>query len=67
MGHTLELTLKRCRDPVPRQDQRVPEAHDELVRPLTPTTEVHTRAERATLELPRVLPDLVAMTEGASP
>jgi hypothetical protein len=48
--------LERCWHPV---------AHDDLLRPLTPTAEVHTRADRTTLEFRRVLPDLVAMAEGA--
>jgi hypothetical protein len=46
--------LGRCWHPV---------AHDDLLRPLT--AEVHTRADRTTLEFRRVLPDLVAMAEGA--
>ena len=50
------LPLGRCSHPV---------AHDDLVLPLTPTAEVHTWADRTTLEFRRVLPDLVAMAEGA--
>jgi vanillate O-demethylase monooxygenase subunit len=42
-----------------REDLRVQEAYYELVLPLDPTAEVHTRADRATLELRRVLADLV--------
>jgi hypothetical protein len=42
-----------------REDLRVQEAYYELVLPLDPTAEVHTRADRATLELRRVLGDLV--------
>ena len=33
--------------------------------PLDPRAEVHTRADRATLELRRVLADLVATVQGA--
>ncbi len=47
-----------------REDLRVQEAYHELVLPLDPTAEVHTRADRATLELRRVLADLVAAVEG---
>jgi len=43
-----------------REDLRVQEAYHELVLPLDPTAEVHTRADRNTLELRRVLADLVA-------
>ena len=46
-----------------REDLRVQEAYHELVLPLHPTAEVHTRADRATLELRRVLADLVAAGE----
>jgi phenylpropionate dioxygenase-like ring-hydroxylating dioxygenase large terminal subunit len=46
-----------------REDLRIQESYDELVLPLTPTDEVHTRADRTTLELRRVLADLVAVTE----
>ena len=42
------------------EDLRIQEAYHELVLPLEPTAEVHTRADRATLELRRVLADLVA-------
>jgi hypothetical protein len=49
-----------------REDLRVQEAYDELVLPLSPTAEVHTRADRTTLELRRVLSDLVAAVEGAA-
>ena len=58
MDRTLSNTdpaLRRCSHPV---------AHDDLVLPLTPTA-VHTGADRRTLEFRRVLPDLVAMAEGA--
>jgi phenylpropionate dioxygenase-like ring-hydroxylating dioxygenase large terminal subunit len=47
-----------------REDLWVQEAYDELVLPLTATAEVHTRADRTTLELRRVLADLVAVAEG---
>jgi vanillate O-demethylase monooxygenase subunit len=43
-----------------REDLLVQEAFDQLVLPLAPTAEVHTRADRITLELRRVLSDLVA-------
>jgi hypothetical protein len=42
-----------------REDLRVQEAYHELVLPLDPRAEVHTRADRSTLELRRVLADLV--------
>jgi phenylpropionate dioxygenase-like ring-hydroxylating dioxygenase large terminal subunit len=47
-----------------REDLRVQEAYDELVLPLAPAAEVHTRADRTTVELRRVLSDLVAAVEG---
>ncbi|HEY1828662.1 MAG TPA: aromatic ring-hydroxylating dioxygenase subunit alpha [Acidimicrobiales bacterium] len=50
-----------------REDLAVQEAYDELVLPLDPTAEVHTRADRTTLELRRVLADLVAATDGGPP
>jgi len=50
-----------------REDLLVQEAFDELVLPLTPTAEVHTRADRTTLELRRVLADLVRAAEGDAP
>jgi vanillate O-demethylase monooxygenase subunit len=46
-----------------REDLVVQEAYDELVLPLSPTAEVHTRADRTTLELRRVLADLVAAAD----
>ena len=46
-----------------REDLRIQEAYHELALPLDPTAEVHTRADRATLELRRVLGDLVAAVE----
>jgi phenylpropionate dioxygenase-like ring-hydroxylating dioxygenase large terminal subunit len=48
-----------------REDVHIQEAFRELVLPLSPTAEVHTRADRTTLELRRVLSDLVGAVEGA--
>ena len=42
------------------EDLRVQGAYHDLALPLDPTAEVHTRADRNTLELRRVLADLVA-------
>ena len=50
-----------------REDLVIQEAFDELVLPLAPTAEVHTRADRTTLELRRVLSDLVDAASGTSP
>ena len=50
-----------------REDLRIQEAYHELTLPLDPTAEVHTRADRATLELRRVLGDLVATVEEGGP
>lgn len=47
------------------EDLVVQQAYDELVLPLDPTMERHTRADRTTLELRRVLADLVDAAEGA--
>jgi phenylpropionate dioxygenase-like ring-hydroxylating dioxygenase large terminal subunit len=47
-----------------REDLGVQEAYHELVLPLDPRDEVHTRADRTTLELRRVLADLVRVAEG---
>jgi vanillate O-demethylase monooxygenase subunit len=47
-----------------KEDLRIQEAYHVLELPLSPTAEVHTRADRATLELRRVLGDLVAAVEG---
>jgi hypothetical protein len=44
------------------EDLRIQEAFDELVLPLDPTIEIHTRSDRSTLELRRVLADLVSVT-----
>jgi vanillate O-demethylase monooxygenase subunit len=49
------------------EDLRVQEAYHELVLPLHPRAEVHTRADRTTLELRRVLSDLVSAYHGAAP
>jgi vanillate O-demethylase monooxygenase subunit len=49
-----------------REDLRIQEAYHELTLPLDPTAEVHTRADRATLELRRVLADLVAAAHGGT-
>ena len=49
-----------------REDLVVQEAFDELVLPLAPTAEVHTRADRTTLELRRVLADLVAAADAGA-
>jgi len=48
-----------------REDLVIQQAFDELVLPLAPTAEVHTRADRTTLELRRVLSDLVGAGPGA--
>jgi vanillate O-demethylase monooxygenase subunit len=47
-----------------REDLHVQEAYHELVLPLDPRAEVHTRADRSTLELRRVLADLVDAATG---
>jgi vanillate O-demethylase monooxygenase subunit len=47
-----------------REDLLIQEAFDELVLPLERTAEVHTRADRTTLELRRVLSDLVSTATG---
>lgn len=44
---------------VVEEDLRIQEAYDSLALPLDPTLEVHTRADRSTLELRRLLRDLV--------
>ena len=49
-----------------REDLRVQEAYHDLVLPLDPRAEVHTRADRTTLELRRVLADLVTVAEAVS-
>ncbi len=49
-----------------REDMRIQESFFELVLPLAPTAEVHTRADRTTLELRRVLSDLIAVADGLS-
>jgi phenylpropionate dioxygenase-like ring-hydroxylating dioxygenase large terminal subunit len=47
-----------------REDLRIQEAYHELTLPLDATAEVHTRADRTTLELRRVLADLVSVAGG---
>jgi hypothetical protein len=42
------------------EDLRVQEAYGDLRLPLDPTIEVHTRADRTTLQLRRILADVVA-------
>jgi vanillate O-demethylase monooxygenase subunit len=49
-----------------REDLAIQEAFGELVLPLAPSDEVHTRADRITLELRRVLSDLVAAADAAA-
>ena len=49
-----------------REDLRVQGAYHELALPLDPTAEVHTRADRNTLELRRVLCDLVTAAAPAT-
>jgi vanillate O-demethylase monooxygenase subunit len=49
-----------------REDLVIQQSFQELVLPLAPTAEVHTRADRTTLELRRVLSDLVAVAEGGA-
>jgi len=44
------------------EDLRVQEAFDDLVLPLDQTMEIHTRSDRSTLELRRLLADLVVAT-----
>jgi vanillate O-demethylase monooxygenase subunit len=46
------------------EDLRIQESFHELVLPLALTAEVHTRADRTTLELRRLLSDLVTTVEG---
>jgi hypothetical protein len=46
-----------------REDLRIQEGYHELVLPLDVQAEVHTRADRTTLELRRVLADLVRAAE----
>ena len=47
-----------------REDLLIQQSFHELVLPLEPTAEVHTRVDRTTLELRRVLSDLVVTVEG---
>ena len=60
----LREAARTVRVEVLQEDLRVQEAYYDLVLPLSPTAEVHTRADRATLELRRVLGDLVAAVDG---
>jgi hypothetical protein len=46
------------------EDLRIQESFHELALPLALTAEVHTRADRTTLELRRLLSDLVTTVEG---
>ena len=50
-----------------REDLLIQEAFDQLFLPLEVNDEVHTRADRTTVELRRVLSDLVRAVEGESP
>jgi vanillate O-demethylase monooxygenase subunit len=50
-----------------REDLAIQEAYHDLVLPLSSTDEVHTRADRITLELRRVLSDLVTAADGSAP
>lgn len=52
---------------VVNEDLAVQEAYDARALPLDPTVEVHTRADRSTLELRRMLADLVAAVSAAPP
>jgi hypothetical protein len=71
------LTLGRCEGGVAeavafelevlQEDLRIQEAYHALELPLSPTAEVHTRADPATPELRRVLGDLVAAVESGAP
>ena len=49
------------------EDLAVQEAYDVLALPLDPRAEVHTKADRSTLELRRTLADLVAAAGSAGP
>ena len=46
------------------EDLRIQEAFDDLVLPLDQTIEIHTRSDRSTLELRRLLADLVTAAAG---
>lgn len=48
------------------EDLLVQQSYDKLVLPLSPSAEVHTRADRTTVELRRVLVDLVTAAEAAA-
>jgi phenylpropionate dioxygenase-like ring-hydroxylating dioxygenase large terminal subunit len=49
------------------EDLRVQQAYDQLGLPLDPTAELHTRADRSTLELRRLMADLVAEAQEETP
>ncbi|MGH8982218.1 MAG: Rieske 2Fe-2S domain-containing protein [Acidimicrobiales bacterium] len=51
---------------VVEEDLAIQQAYDVRALPLDPTVEVHTRADRATLELRRLLADLVAEVAGSA-
>jgi phenylpropionate dioxygenase-like ring-hydroxylating dioxygenase large terminal subunit len=61
MAKAVEFELE-----VLREDLHIQEAYHVLELPLDPTAEVHTRADRATLELRRILGDLVAAVKGGA-
>jgi len=47
-----------------QEDLRIQESFDELLLPLDPTMELHTRSDRSTLELRRLIADVVAEAAG---
>lgn len=49
------------------EDLAVQEAYDERSLPLEPTAEVHTRADRSTIEPRRLLADLIAAARQEPP
>ena len=61
LGESIDFEVE-----VLQEDLVIQEAFDELVLPLSPTAEVHTRADRTTLELRRVLSDLVGTVEAST-
>jgi Vanillate O-demethylase oxygenase C-terminal domain len=50
---------------VVHEDLAVQERYDRLALPLDPRVEMHTRADRSTLELRRMLADLVRVAQDA--
>jgi vanillate O-demethylase monooxygenase subunit len=62
MGDAVDFEVR-----VLEEDLRVQQAYDQLGLPLDPTAELHTRADRSTLELRRVLADLVAAVDSPPP